>query len=165
MTNLLSRRPPRSRAARRIGTLAEAVGVGMAAGLVGTAAMTISQRIEARLRHREPDTTPVRAASHVLGVAPVDRAGERRFNAMAHWGYGTAWGAVRGVLTVAGLGDVAGTAAHLVIVWSGEQIVVPSTGASTPLSETDTTETAIDLGHHVVYAVATGVAHRWLSRR
>lgn len=75
--------------------------------------MTVSSTLEAKLRGREPSTTPARAASKVLGVAPVDEQGERRFNNLVHWGYGTGWGSVRGVLGAVGLGGVPATLAHL----------------------------------------------------
>lgn len=151
--------------ALRLGAVAAAVGKGLAAGLAGTAAMTASSTLEARLRGREPSTTPARAASRVLGVAPVDERGEGRFNNLVHWGYGTAWGAVRGLLAAAGLGGVPATVVHLGAVWGGEQVVLPATGASPPATRWGATEVAVDLWHHAVYAVATGVAYRWLDRR
>lgn len=78
----------------QIGGLAAAVGKGLAAGIAGTAAMTVSSTLEANLRGRGASTTPAQAASRLLGVAPVDEQGERRFNNLVHWGYGTAWGAI-----------------------------------------------------------------------
>ncbi|MBA3310687.1 MAG: hypothetical protein H0U28_11665 [Nocardioidaceae bacterium] len=151
--------------ALHLGGLAAAVGRGMAAGLAGTAAMTVSSTLEARLRGREASTTPARAASKVLGVAPVDEQGERRFNNLVHWGYGTAWGAVRGVLGATGVDGVPATLAHLGAVWGGEQIVLPATGAGSPATQWDSTEVVIDLWHHVVYAAATSIANGWLERR
>lgn len=52
----------------RTGDIAGAVGKGLAAGLIGTAAMTISSTIEARVRQREPSTAPADAAAKVLGI-------------------------------------------------------------------------------------------------
>lgn len=149
----------------RLGQVASVVGMGMAAGFAGTAAMTASSSIEARLRGRPPSTSPAQAASRVLGVAPVDERGEARFNNLVHWGYGTGWGAVRGLLAAVGLrGPVAG-AAHLAAVWGGEQVVLPATRVSPPATEWDSTEVAIDLWHHAVYAAATSLAYAWLERR
>lgn len=148
-----------------LGGVAEAVGKGLAAGLMGTAAMTVSSTLEAKLRSRQPSTTPARAASKVLGVAPVDEQGEKRFNNLVHWGYGTGWGAVRGLLAAAGLGEVSATLAHLAAVWGAEQVVLPATGVAPPASEWGGTEIAIDLGHHVVYATFTGLAYHWLDHR
>lgn len=148
-----------------LGAVAAAVGKGLAAGLAGTAAMTVSSTLEAKLRGREGSTAPARAAAAVLGVAPVDERGEARFNTLVHWGYGTGWGAVRGLLGAAGLDGVPAALAHLAAVWGGEQVALPATGVSPPATKWGATEVAIDLWHHVVYAVATSVAYAWLDRR
>ena len=147
----------------RASTLAAAVGKGLAAGLVGTAAMTVSSTLEAKLRDRGASTTPAKAASQILGVEPTEE-GEKRFNNLVHWGYGTGWGAVRGILGALGLSGAPATAAHLAAVWGGEQIVLPATGASPSAVHWGAKEIAIDLGHHAVYAVATGAAYSWLDR-
>ena len=119
----------------------------------------------AKLRGREASTTPARAASKVLGVAPVDEQGEHRFNNLVHWGYGTAWGAMRGLLGAVGLRGLPAAAAHLAAVWGAEQVVLPATGASPPATEWGATELAIDLWHHAVYAAAAGAAYGWLDQR
>jgi hypothetical protein len=149
----------------RVGGLAAAVGKGLAAGLAGTAAMTLSSTLEAKLRGREASTAPARAASKVLGVAPVDEQGERRFNTLVHWGYGTGWGAARGVFAAIGLSGVPATLAHLGVVWGGEQMALPATGAAPPATQWGTSEVAIDLWHHIVYVGATTLAYGWLDRR
>lgn len=152
-------------AAVQLGRLAAAVGQGLAAGLAGTAVMTISSTLEAKFRGREKSTTPARAASAVLGVAPVDEQGERRFNNLVHWGYGTAWGSVRGLLGAIGLDGAPAAIAHLGAVWGAEQVVLPTTGAGSPATKWNATEIAIDLGHHAVYVTATSLAYRWLDHR
>ena len=48
--------------------VASAVGRSLAAGAGGTAAMTVSSRLEAELRGREPSDAPARAAGKVLGA-------------------------------------------------------------------------------------------------
>jgi hypothetical protein len=67
-----------------LGAVASAVGKGLVAGFVGTAAMTMSRTIKMQLRQREPSLTPANAAREVLGVKPVDEAAKIRFNAV--WG-------------------------------------------------------------------------------
>lgn len=153
------------RVAVRLGGVASAVGKGLAAGIVGTAAMTLSSTLEAKIRKREASTTPARAASKLLGVVPMDEAGEQRFNNAVHWGYGTGWGAFRGLLGACGLRGPAAAGAHLAAVWGGEQIVLPATGVAPPATKWGSTEIAIDLWHHVVYASATSLAYAWLDRR
>jgi hypothetical protein len=54
--------------------LAEAIGGGLLAGVAGTAAMTASSTLEAKLRDRGSSSAPADAASKVLGVEPTDPA-------------------------------------------------------------------------------------------
>lgn len=158
-------RRPNDDTALRLGGLFAAIGKGLAAGFVGTAAMTISSTLEAKARGREASTTPAQAAGKALGVAPVDEQGEHRFNNLVHWAYGTSWGAVRGALGAAGVKGAPAAAAHLGAVWGAEQVVLPATGAGAPATEWGATEVAIDLWHHAVYAVACTLAYAWLDRR
>ena len=73
---------------------ATAIGDGLVAGALGTAAMTASSTVEARLRHRAASSAPARATAKALGIKEFenDRA-KARFNDLSHWGYGTGWGA------------------------------------------------------------------------
>lgn len=147
----------------RLGGIAGALGRGLVAGAVGTAAMTVSSTLEAKARGRGPSSTPADAAAKVLGVRPLEEAGER-FNNAVHWGYGTGWGAVRGLLGAFGLSGPAATLAHFALVWGSEQVVLPATGVGKPIWTYGATEAGIDGAHHAVYAVATGLAADWLDR-
>ena len=148
----------------RLGDFAAAFGKGVFAGVAGTAAMTVSSTLEMKLRGRAASSTPARAAAKVLGVEPVDEESEARFSNIVHWGYGTAWGGVRGLLSAAGLSGPAATAAHLGAVWGSEQVMLPTLGVTPPLTEWGAKEVAIDALHHLVYAGATGVAYSFLDR-
>jgi hypothetical protein len=143
---------------------AEAVGRGLAAGVAGTAAMTASSTIEARVRGRGSSDAPAKAAGKVLGVQPRDPRGRARFARIVHWSYGTSWGAVRGLLGELGLPPALATAAHFGVVWGAELAVLPALRVAPPASEWGQTELAVDAGHHVVYATATGVAYQALMR-
>lgn len=142
----------------RVGDLAAAVGKGLFAGAAGTAAMTVSSTAEAKLRKRAASTAPADAAGKVLGVQPRDDAGKARFSNMVHWGYGTSWGAARGVLHAFGIDGSTAVAAHFAGVWGSEQVMLPSVGVAPPLWKWPPEEIAIDAWHHVVYVVATGLA-------
>ena len=148
----------------QVGDVAGAVGRGLAAGMLGTAAMTVSSSLEAKLRDRGSSTTPAQAAGEVLGVEPRDEQGEQRFNQLAHWGYGTALGGIRGLIGIAGLTGTAATVAHLAAVWGGEQVVLPGLDVSSPTWKFGPEEFAIDGLHHVVYALGTAAAWSWLQR-
>ncbi|WP_433782821.1 hypothetical protein ACQPX6_23295 [Actinomycetospora sp. CA-101289] len=79
-----------------------AVGRGLLAGLVGTAAMTVSSTLEMKIDDRGSSTTPAQAVAEVTGVRPADDTAQQRLNTLAHRGYDTAWGLARGALDLAG---------------------------------------------------------------
>jgi hypothetical protein len=144
-------------------TLADAIGRGLVAGVIGTAAMTVSSTLEMRLAGRGASTVPADAAATVLGVHPTDE-GEARFNSLSHWGYGTAWGAVRGLLGLLPVPAPAASVLHLGAVWGAEQAVLPALEVGAPVWKYGGKAVATDAVHHTVYAIATGLAHEWLRR-
>jgi hypothetical protein len=146
------------------GELAAAAGVGLAAGLAGTAAMSLSSTIEAKVGHREPSTAPADAASKLLGVKPEGDQQAKRFNIIVHWVYGTSWGAVRGLLGCTGLPAPAASAVHMLLLWGSEQVTLPALGVSPPLTRQGATEAAINAWHTLVYAAAAGAAYEALNR-
>jgi hypothetical protein len=149
-----------------IATVAGNVGRGLLAGLVGTAAMTVSSTVEMKLRGRPASTAPADAAKKVLGIAKFDSdAAEARFSTGVHVAYGTGWGAVRGLLGGTRLSPLGATGAHFGSVWGTEQVMLPALGVAPPATQWGAKEVAIDAWHHVVYAVATGLAYGWLTRR
>ncbi len=83
--------------------LASSIGAGLFAGVAGTAAMTVSSTVESKLRGRKSSDAPAQAAAKVLGVSPVGDEEKKRFSNLVHWGYGSAWGAVRGIIGATGL--------------------------------------------------------------
>ena len=144
--------------------LAGSIGKGLVAGLIGTASMTVSSTVEARLRHRKPSSAPARATAEVLGITSfADEIAQARFNDLAHWGYGTAWGVVRGLLDAAGLPPRAATAAHAAAVWGSAQVALPALDIAPPALFWAPREIAIDAFHHTVYAITTGIAYELLS--
>jgi hypothetical protein len=147
-----------------LGDVAADFGKGLFAGVVGTAAMTVSSTLEMKLSGRDASQTPAEAAEEVLKVQPEDEGSEARFSNLVHWGYGTAWGGVRGFLSSAGLSGPMATAAHLALVWGSEQVVLPTLDVSAPVFKYGSKATATDLLHHVVYATATGLAYSYLDR-
>jgi hypothetical protein len=146
--------------------LASSIGKGLVAGFAGTAAMTVSSTLEARLRGRAPSSAPARATAKALGIASFeDAVAEARFNDLSHWGYGTGWGIVRGLLDAAGLSPRAATAAHGATVWGSAQVTLPMLDVAPPAVFWPKQEVVIDAFHHAVYALATGLAYRRLDGR
>ena len=144
----------------------DSIGRGLVAGLAGTAAMTISRALEARLRGHAPSTAPARATAKVLGIKEFDSdLASARFNDLSHWGYGTGWGIVRGLLAAAGLSPRAATLALGAAVYGAEQVTLPALDIAPPAIFWSKQEVAIDAFHHAVYAAATGLAYRLIERR
>jgi hypothetical protein len=147
-----------------VSKIAANVGKGLAAGLVGTAAMTVSSTLEAKLRGRNPSKAPAKAAEKVLGIGEFESPqAENRFSNLVHWGYGTGWGAVRGLLGSTPLPPKAATAAHGAAVWGQAVVMLPTLDVAPPINLWGKDEIAIDVFHHVVYATATGIAYEALS--
>jgi hypothetical protein len=146
--------------------VASSIGKGLVAGFAGTAAMTVSSTLEAKLRGRAPSTAPARATAKALGIASFeDTIAQARFNDLSHWGYGTSWGVLRGLLDAAGLLPRKATAAHGAAVWASAQVTLPALDVAPPSIFWPKKEVAIDAFHHTVYALATGIAYELLSSR
>jgi hypothetical protein len=144
--------------------LSSAVGDGLVAGFLGTAAMTVSSTLEARLRGRAASTAPARATAKALGIASFeDDIARARFNDLSHWGYGTGWGVVRGLLGATGMPARKATAAHGAAIWGSAAVTLPALEIAPPFVFWGKEEVAIDLFHHTVYAVATGLAYEAIA--
>jgi hypothetical protein len=147
-------------------TLGSSIGKGLLAGVVGTAAMTVSSSLEARIRHRAASSAPARATAKVLGIKEFeDDIAQARFNDLSHWGYGTMWGVVRGLLGATGMSPAAASAAHGAAVWGSAAVTLPALEVAPPFVFWGRKEVAIDLWHHAVYAAATGLAYRLIDGR
>jgi hypothetical protein len=146
-------------------TVASSVGKGLVAGLAGTAAMTISSTLEAKLRGRAASSAPARATARMLGIKEFeDSIAEARFNDLAHWGYGTGWGVVRGLLAATGMKSGPATAAHGAAIYGTAQVTLPALDIAPPAIFWPKSELAIDAFHHAIYAGATGAAYGLLER-
>ena len=146
--------------------VARAIGKGVVAGLAGTAAMTVSSTIEAKLRGRTFSDAPARATAKVLGIKEFeDSRAKARFSDLSHWGYGTSWGIVRAIMREFGLGPKKATPAHFAAVWGSALVALPALEVAPPVVFWKKKEIAIDVFHHLVYVAATGLAYELLSRQ
>jgi hypothetical protein len=150
---------------KRLSKLATAIGDGLVAGLIGTAAMTVSSTIEAKLRGRTPSTAPARATAKALGITAFENDIARaRWNDLSHWGYGTGWGVVRGLLGATRLPSGRATAAHGAAIWGSAAVTLPALEVAPPFVFWGREEIAIDVFHHAVYALATGAAYELIGQ-
>jgi hypothetical protein len=146
-------------------TLANEIGKGVAAGLVGTAAMTVSSTLEAKLRGRPFSTAPAKAAARALGIETFDD-GEAyaRFSNLVHWSYGTGWGVARGVLRAFGVSARLATPAHFAALWGSALYTLPKYEVAPPVIEWEAKDVAIDVLHHLVYVGAAALAYEAMAR-
>lgn len=145
--------------------LARAIGNGLVAGFAGTAAMTVSSTVEAKLRGREFSDAPARATAKLLGITEFEDArAKARFSDLSHWGYGTSWGIARAIMREFGLGPKKATPAHFAAVWGSALVMLPALEVAPPVVFWRKQEIAIDVFHHLVYATATGLAFEFLNR-
>ncbi|HVW60503.1 MAG TPA: hypothetical protein VHC48_10720 [Puia sp.] len=134
-----------------------AIGVGLLAGLAGTAAITLSQMIEMKITGRKPGTTPEQAVEKTLDIGAVSEEKKEKVSQEVHWVYGTAWGVSRGLMRLAGLKGWVATLTHFSAVWGTSLVMLPALGLSRPVQEQEVKSTLIDALHHAVYATATGL--------
>ena len=161
-----------------------AIARGLAAGVIGTAAMTATQELAARLRSPgetegtvptvSPDdpweqaSAPAKVARRILeGVfertVPPERIG--LLTNVMHWAYGTGWGGVYGV--VAGTfpghslrrGLLFGTG-----VWTMSYVQLVPMGIYELPWTYPAQDIALELGYHLAYGVGVDTGHRLLAR-
>jgi hypothetical protein len=134
---------------------------GLLAGFAGTAAMSLSQRIEMRLSGREPSATPAEALCLLLGFETRTEAEEQRLADEAHWAYGTMWGL--GHSMTGSLPEPARTLIYLAAVWSAGTTLLAATRLAPPPTEWKTESLLYDLAHHAIYAGAGSLAYHALK--
>ncbi|MGN6373557.1 MAG: hypothetical protein ACTHM1_11315 [Solirubrobacteraceae bacterium] len=147
----------------RLGETASALGRGLFAGLMGTAAMTVSTKIEMSLRKRPASPAPAQAAERALGVQPASEQAHARFSTVVHWSYGTGWGAVRGLIGAAGIDGASAAVLHFSLIWGAELVMLPALDVAPVPWRWGSDELAIDMLHHGVYTTATSLAYTALA--
>ena len=145
--------------------LGTAIGIGVMAGLVGTAAITISQMVEMKIDGREPSSAPADAASKVLDIKPESEEKKAKVSQQIHWAYGTSWGVARGLISLSGLKGWKATLVHFAAIWGTANVMLPTLKVAPPATEEDAKTISIDGLHHAVYAVAAGLAFDAIAKR
>ena len=129
---------------KTINTVASSVGRGLVAGFAGTAAMTLSSTLEAKPRGRAPSSARAcdRQGARDHGVRGRHRPA--RFNDLSHWGYGTGWGVLRGLLAATGMSPKAASALHGAAIYGAAQVTLPALDVAPPAIFWPKQEIAID---------------------
>jgi hypothetical protein len=141
---------------------------GLAAGLAGTAAMTIAQGAEFVLTSAKPSDAPVTVADKLKRLTGrgrrVKRGHRPAVNQGMHWLYGTSWGVPYGLaasrLDVAP--EVSGPLFGL-FVWAAALAHQPALGIADVPWKRSATSLGSEALFHVVYGVGAGAALRALT--
>lgn len=141
----------------------EALGLGLVAGLIGTAVLTLSESAEMSLTGREPSTVPAQVGARLLGRDLPTGPRLAAQNTVVHWLHGITMGAVRGLLAFTGLAAVPVTLLFFALLWSGDAIVYRLLGIADFPWRWEPGALATDLFHKGFYAVATSVAFLGLA--
>lgn len=144
--------------------VAGAIGKGIVAGLIGTAAMTIAQMIEMQVTGRSSSDTPYKAAKKLFGVKAEDDDSKETISNLMHVVYGSTWGIPRALMAEFGFGGMAGTLTHFGAVWGTEITLMPSLDVMEPVTEWKPKAISEDIMFHSIYAAATGLAADALVR-
>ncbi len=138
---------------------------GLAAGLVGTAAMTVAQGAYYQLTGATPSSAPRQVADKALkaaGQGKVPRKHRTAANLGMHWLYGTSWGVPLGLF--ARQPEVSGLSFGLA-VWGVGLVQLPALGLAPVPWKQSPAALATDAGFHVVYGLGAAGALRALSPR
>ena len=129
---------------------------GAAAGLAGTAAMTLAEKIEQAVTGRPNSYVPARTLGRLLGLP--DRPDDERLglNWAMHWGQGILIGAVRGLMAERGVRGPVGSFLFMNLRLLNDQTLENATGSGAPPWTWPADEQALDLLHKGVYAFVTG---------
>ena len=141
-----------------LGAIGAAIGKGLIAGAAGTLAMTVSQMIEMRITKRNPSNAPAKAVKKTLHIQPTP-GNKEEFSNEVHWVYGSSWGVLRGLLSMAGINGFAATATHFAAIWGTAITIEPKLDIAPPIKEWETKDIAVDIFHHLVYAMVSGLVY------
>lgn len=137
-----------------------AAGLGIVAGAVGTAVLTIAERAEMAMTGREPSTVPGQVGAKLAGrEVESNPALVERLNPVVHWGHGIGLGAVRGLLDAAGLKPASATLAFYPLVFGGDAALYRALNIAPAPWAWTRTELATDLFGKGVLAFATSAAY------
>ena len=131
---------------------------GALAGLAGTAAMTLAEKVEQQVTRRPDSYVPGRTLTALVtnrrlpeGARPPVR------NHVMHWGTGALVGALRGVWSASGLRGWRASAWHTSVRLATDQTLENATGVGSPPWTWARQDQVVDLLHKAVYSFATGV--------
>ncbi|GAA2702062.1 hypothetical protein [Nonomuraea recticatena] len=145
--------------------LRNALWQGMVAGLVGTAVMTVGEKLEQRLSGRPDSHVPARTLERLMGLPERPRRQPRALNLAMHYGQGALLGILRSLMAQVGLRGAWASTMFSMVRLTNDQILENATGVGAPPTTWPRGELAVDLLHKTVYGFATGAVSDALAAR
>jgi len=136
-------------------TMAKAVGLGAASGLLGAGAMALTARLEQLLTQRPDSYVPSRTLAHLLRLRRPDQDRPAR-NVLMHYATGALVGVLRGVMSQANLRGPFASLMHTNVRLTVDQTLENLTGVGAPPWTWPRDELLIDVSHKAVYSFVTG---------
>ncbi|QMU29816.1 hypothetical protein [Adhaeribacter radiodurans] len=129
---------------------------GLAAGLVGVAAMTLAEKIEQLITKRPNSYVPAHTLERLLNLPPKPDEERLALNWTMHWGQGILMGIVRGIMAESGVRGPVGSFLFMNVRLLNDQTLENATGVGALPWTWPKDEQVIDLVHKGIYAFTTG---------
>ena len=142
-----------------------AIGIGLMAGLAGTLAMSLGQKIEMKITGRRGSDTPASAIREVFHIKPVTESKSEEVSNKVHLVYGTSLGLIRGALSLCSLKGWVASSIHFATVWGGSLLMLPALRVAPPIIKEKPKAIATDIIHHIIYAVAAGCVFDAINKK
>jgi hypothetical protein len=137
------------------------LGIALAAGFAGTAAMTLSQAIEQRLTGQRRPRTAASVAENATGVDTETQEGRDTLSSSLHWLYGTGLGAA--LVPLDGVSEPARSLTFLGGVYGAGLAWESLADKPDAPSRRDYASMGSDFVHHLVYAGTATLAYNGLK--
>lgn len=137
---------------------------GLAAGVTGTAAMTVSQSVEMRLTGREGSDVPGQVAQGLTGIEPGTPKGRGAMSSGMHWAHGIGGGGVRALIGQSGARGPLAAALLFGGLWSMDASLYRALGIADSPWRWPKEDLATDLFHKGLYSFVTNAVYEGLGR-
>lgn len=139
-------------------------GKGMLAGVVGTAAMLASEKLEQKITGRPNSYIPAHTLERFLGLSTKPDAERTWLNEAAHWALGVVPAALRGIMAEGGMRGPLSSSMFFATRLSTDETMENVAGTGKPPWSWPPRDIVPGMFHKAVYAFATGaVADRLAS--
>ena len=137
------------------------LGIALAAGFAGTAAMTLSQALEQRVRGARRPRTAASVAENTTGIEAETKEGRDTMSSSLHWLYGTGLGAA--LVPLEGVSEPYRSLSFLGGVYGAGLAWENLADKPDAPSRRDAASMGTDFMHHLVYAGTATLAYNGLK--